>query len=123
MAGFYLNKLASEPHESQQKDLLFYIGTIITLKACFSLLFVVRWLVLFEGTKRVTLRMHNRLIDRVIRAPINLFFDVTPIGKLLNRFSSDLKELQWGIMHNAFDFIMQFNSLVVTFSVAFYVMD
>ena len=35
--------------------------------------------------------MHDSLINRVIAAPVNLFFDITPIGKLLNRFSSDLK--------------------------------
>lgn len=34
--------------------------------------------------------LHNRLIARVFNAPINLFFDVTPIGKILNRFSKDL---------------------------------
>ena len=33
------------------------------------------------------------MIYRVMRAPINLFFDVTPIGRILNRFSKDLSVL------------------------------
>jgi len=34
--------------------------------------------------------MHDSLIYKVLMAPINLFYDVTPIGKVLNRFSKDL---------------------------------
>ena len=34
--------------------------------------------------------IHNRLIGRVFNAPINLYFDITPVGKILNRFSKDL---------------------------------
>lgn len=30
------------------------------------------------------------MINKVLNAPINLFFDVTPIGRILNRFSKDL---------------------------------
>ena len=39
---------------------------------------------------KVSSVLHNRLISQVFQAPINLFFDVTPIGKILNRFSKDL---------------------------------
>ena len=48
---------------------------------------------LLYATTRLTLTVHDNLIDRVMKAPINLFFDVTLIGKLLNRFSSDIKTL------------------------------
>jgi ATP-binding cassette subfamily C (CFTR/MRP) protein 1 len=30
------------------------------------------------------------MIARVLSAPINLFFDVTPIGRIINRFSKDM---------------------------------
>lgn len=30
---------------------------------------------------------------KVLNAPINLFFDVTPIGKILNRFSKDISTI------------------------------
>lgn len=39
------------------------------------------------------------MIEKVGNAPINKYFDITPIGRLLNKFSSDLNELsQWMAM-------------------------
>ena len=34
--------------------------------------------------------MHNRYLNILFSAPVNLYFDVTPLGKILNRFSNDL---------------------------------
>lgn len=34
------------------------------------------------------------MIERVIAAPINLYFDVTPIGRILNKFSKDLNIIE-----------------------------
>jgi ABC-type multidrug transport system fused ATPase/permease subunit len=34
--------------------------------------------------------IHQQMLNRVINAPINLYFDITPIGRILNRFSKDL---------------------------------
>ncbi|OQR88755.1 ATP-binding Cassette (ABC) Superfamily, partial [Achlya hypogyna] len=37
--------------------------------------------------------LHHRLLSRVLWAPVNTFFDVTPVGRVLNRFSSDLDQV------------------------------
>jgi len=42
------------------------------------------------GCLGVSKKLHTDMFSRIIRAPINLFFDRVPIGRLLNRFSSDL---------------------------------
>ena len=34
--------------------------------------------------------IHKEMIFRVMHAPINTYFDVTPIGRILNKFSKDL---------------------------------
>ncbi|KDO30242.1 hypothetical protein SPRG_05002 [Saprolegnia parasitica CBS 223.65] len=34
--------------------------------------------------------LHKDLLSRLLAAPINLFYDVTPIGRILNRFARDL---------------------------------
>ena len=35
-------------------------------------------------------RMHEQMIARILNAPINLYFDTTPIGRIINRFTKDL---------------------------------
>lgn len=34
------------------------------------------------------------MVEQVMRAPVNLYFDKTPIGRLLNRFSKDLSVIE-----------------------------
>lgn len=55
---------------------------------------------------KVGKKLHNILIAYVFRAPINLFFDVTPIGKILNRFSKDLAVIDEQIYYNLGGFII-----------------
>ena len=38
------------------------------------------------------------MVDRVIDAPVNLYYDKTPIGRILNRFSKDLGILDLNII-------------------------
>lgn len=40
------------------------------------------------------------MLGYVFRAPINLFYDVTPIGKILNRFSKDIAVIDEQIYYN-----------------------
>jgi ABC-type multidrug transport system fused ATPase/permease subunit len=41
-----------------------------------------------------TKKLHRRMIDKVFHAPVNLYFDTTPIGRILNRFSKDLNTME-----------------------------
>ncbi|EEY58782.1 ATP-binding Cassette (ABC) Superfamily [Phytophthora infestans T30-4] len=37
--------------------------------------------------------LHDELFRRVLAAPVTTFFDVTPVGRILNRFSNDLDQM------------------------------
>jgi ABC-type multidrug transport system fused ATPase/permease subunit len=39
---------------------------------------------------RASRSLHHTLLDRLLGAPVNTYFDVTPVGRILNRFSKDL---------------------------------
>lgn len=41
------------------------------------------------GTKRAAFKLHDILLHNILRQPIT-FFDSTPIGRLLSRFSTDI---------------------------------
>ncbi len=61
---------------------------LLTLSSV-ALLFV-RMIMAVIGGVGVSKRLHFDMFVRVIRAPINLFFDRVPLGRLINRFASDL---------------------------------
>jgi hypothetical protein len=39
---------------------------------------------------KASLKFFVEMLDRVMAAPINLYFDVTPIGSIQTRFGKDL---------------------------------
>ena len=40
------------------------------------------------GSLRAATRLHNRMLEAIIKCPMH-FFDSTPLGRVLNRFSKD----------------------------------
>lgn len=45
---------------------------------------------LFLGALGAARYLHNNLLHHVIRAPVPAFFDITPIGRIINRMSHDV---------------------------------
>ncbi|KAG9397717.1 hypothetical protein AC1031_019161 [Aphanomyces cochlioides] len=80
---------------------VFYGFVIATI-----LFFAGRCALLATYTSRCSENMHNQLLRCVLRAPINLFFDVTPVGRILNRFSRDL-DIVDSLLPNLFLDILQ----------------
>ena len=39
------------------------------------------------------------MLSRVLKAPVNLYFDKTPIGRILNKFSKDLNQVESGFSY------------------------
>lgn len=58
-------------------------------------------------------RLHNEMLHRLVRAPL-VFFETTPVGRVLNRFSKDLDTLDMQLPTN---FKMWTNGLFIMLSV------
>ncbi|RHZ09119.1 hypothetical protein DYB31_016195, partial [Aphanomyces astaci] len=52
-----------------------------------------RSLLVLRLSLRCSQAMHEKLFRKVLHAPVTTFFDITPVGRILNRFSSDLDQV------------------------------
>lgn len=56
-------------------------------------------LCLFVGIIRASSMLHTLLVSHVMRWPVNIF-DITPIGRIINRFGYDIDVLDNKLGHN-----------------------
>ncbi|KAM9608318.1 ATP-binding cassette sub-family C member 10 isoform 3-T11 [Morphnus guianensis] len=70
-------------------DVNFYLIVYGSIAGANSLFTILRAFLFAYGTIRAATVIHNRLLQRALKATVT-FFDTTPAGRILNRFSSDL---------------------------------
>jgi len=71
-------------------DLWFYLWGYALLSAVYILLSFIREITVFAGSLRASRTIHDTLLRNVMRAK-SQFFDSTPLGRIMNRFSKDLE--------------------------------
>ncbi|XP_074945344.1 ATP-binding cassette sub-family C member 10 isoform X3 [Phalacrocorax aristotelis] len=70
-------------------DVNFYLIVYGSIAGANSLFTILRAFLFAYGTIRAATVIHNRLLQRILKATVT-FFDTTPTGRILNRVSSDL---------------------------------
>ncbi|NWI95001.1 MRP7 protein, partial [Pitta sordida] len=70
-------------------DVNFYLMVYGSIAGANSLFTILRAFLFAYGTLRAATVIHKRLLQRALKATVT-FFDTTPTGRILNRFSSDL---------------------------------
>lgn len=50
---------------------------------------LLRYFAMAVGITRASRTLHGTLLDRIMKAPMS-FFDVTPLGRITNRFARDM---------------------------------
>ncbi|XP_053568742.1 ATP-binding cassette sub-family C member 10 isoform X2 [Bombina bombina] len=75
--------------ENSSLGLTFYMSVYGGIAAANTIFSALRALLFALGSVRAATVIHKRLLRRVLLATVT-FFDTTPIGRIINRFSSDL---------------------------------
>ncbi|KAF2086979.1 hypothetical protein K490DRAFT_43016 [Saccharata proteae CBS 121410] len=70
----------------------YYLGVYAALGVIFMFITLFREGVLFAGSLSASKRIHKRLVQSVMHAKFR-FFDSTPLGQLMNRFSKDIESV------------------------------
>jgi ABC-type multidrug transport system fused ATPase/permease subunit len=92
-----------------------YLGVYFVLAVTLGIVTYFRAFVLAQFGVKASETLHHNLLDSILRAPQS-FFDTTPIGRILSRFSKDIYSIDIELTDN-FDFFL-FCSLQVIVSLA-----
>ena len=87
----------AQPHTartSTHSESLFYLSIYIGLSVGACIVGTLRYFVLVHANLHSSRRMFERLLATVLRAPPQ-WLDTVPIGRILNRFTSDIHLLDW----------------------------
>ncbi|XP_033637668.1 multidrug resistance-associated protein 5-like [Asterias rubens] len=89
---YYIDSTLGTPSAQDEGVMIFFISVYVGI-------FVLTWFILFvaccifiKTVLRATTRIHDRLLRKIMRCPM-AFFDTTPLGRILNRFSKDMDEV------------------------------
>uniref|UniRef100_T1KHX7 Uncharacterized protein n=2 Tax=Tetranychus urticae TaxID=32264 RepID=T1KHX7_TETUR len=72
--------------------LVYYIGGYCILSGLTILISLIANLMLQFASLRAVRVLHSRMINSIVKCPIR-FFDTTPIGRILSRFSADISTI------------------------------
>ncbi|XP_033865353.2 ATP-binding cassette sub-family C member 4-like isoform X2 [Acipenser ruthenus] len=108
---------AHNHNETQQLDLSFYLGVYAGLTVVTVIFGFIRSLLLFKVLVNSAQTLHNQMFQSILRTPVR-FFDVNPIGRILNRFSKDIGQLDSLLALTFADFIQISLQIVGVIAVA-----
>jgi len=76
--------------ENQQAHFKYYVTITCCSYAAYGIIIASYHYMRYYINLRISRNMHDNMLKTVLKAPINLFFDVTPSGTVINRFSNDI---------------------------------
>ena len=86
MTYYYGNRIKHSDQRSKYWE-YFILWIIHAFGYCFLITFII--LLIYNSTIRKSKILHSKMLAKTVNAPINIYFDKTPSGKILNRFSGD----------------------------------
>ncbi|XP_072300703.1 ATP-binding cassette sub-family C member 4-like isoform X3 [Eucyclogobius newberryi] len=101
----------------RQLDLDLYLGVYAGLTVTSVIFGFLRCLVFFNVLVSSAQTLHNNMFQAILRAPVH-FFDINPIGRILNRFSKDIGYLDSVLPWTYVDFIQVLLQVVGVIAVA-----
>ncbi|CAO3650125.1 unnamed protein product [Cunninghamella blakesleeana] len=105
---------------SKENKLNYYLYIYIAIAISNILIGVSRYAIVYVGVLRASKKLYAGLLHRILHAPLR-FFDTTPIGRILNRFSTDFETIDSTLPDDLLDLVIQFTivmSGIIAVSVA-----
>ena len=88
-SDYILMLWSAESREDERKNRL-YLATYVAMSLLAILFIFFRTYSIVKGIFKYNKNMHNSLLEKLLKAPMNLFHDIIPKSHILNRLSKDL---------------------------------
>ncbi|XP_074067508.1 ATP-binding cassette sub-family C member 12 isoform X3 [Macrotis lagotis] len=72
---------------------------------------IIKGFVFTKTTLMASSTLHDQVFEKILKSPMS-FFDTTPTGRLMNRFSKDMDELDVRLPFHAENFLQQFSMVL-----------
>lgn len=109
---------------SGEKDQNFYAYVYCGLMGAFIVFSVVRSILFFGYCMRISINLHNGMFRSLVRAPVK-FFDDNPSGRIMNRFTKDLSQIDESLPIAFYDFVsvvlLLFGMLALNIAANYYI--
>lgn len=92
MWGWPLNDSNNVATNSSNVDVWYYLGGYALLGLGYTFTSFFREVVVFAGSLKASKDIHQDLLHNIMRARVR-FFDSTPLGRIINRFSKDMEAI------------------------------
>ncbi|CAO3644968.1 unnamed protein product [Cunninghamella blakesleeana] len=89
---YTLNTNEFKLQDPQTVNVTYYLAVYFLIGVVAAFVSFVRLYVMFNSSLTASRRIHSQLLNRILRAKVR-FFDTTPLGRIVNRFSSDLETI------------------------------
>ena len=96
---------------SNEVDVAYYLGGYAIIMTIYLLISFSREGLIFWGSLRASWNIHGRLLESVTRAKFR-FFDSTPLGQLMNRFSKDIEAIDQEVAPVSVGLLACFSSII-----------
>ncbi|KAK9376594.1 uncharacterized protein V1513DRAFT_483259 [Lipomyces chichibuensis] len=98
------NGVTTDVHSFEERlrsghGVVYYLWIYALISVIYMIISFCREGVVFIGSLRASAQLFERLLQRVLRAPPR-FFDATPVGRILNRFSKDIEIIDQEVAGN-----------------------
>eukprot|EP00930_Biecheleria_cincta_P056839 TRINITY_DN42872_c0_g1_i1.p1 TRINITY_DN42872_c0_g1~~TRINITY_DN42872_c0_g1_i1.p1 ORF type:complete len:1394 (+),score=210.79 TRINITY_DN42872_c0_g1_i1:230-4411(+) len=102
----------------EKQNVVFWIGGLGVLVALLIPAGIIKVTSFMATAARIAQNTHDTMLNCILRAPVNTYFDVTPTGRILNRFSRDLDSMDMQLPIFMFSFLENSFFVVSVLSVA-----
>ena len=116
-SDYILMSWSAESRKDERKNRIYlFTYSIMSLMAILFIFF--RAFAIFKGIMKFNKTMHNSLLEKLLKAPINLFHDIVPKSHVLHRLSKDLDNsirFFWAINSGTRLFFELISCLIIAF--------